>query len=279
MAVSSVSFTPDPMRLHAKRVAVVMHESVAEVRMVRGDQHNALDLPMFEALNAAAKAIAAAPKVRAVVICGAGPSFCAGLDLKALDVLCRVEHRHLFLERDDRGANYFQRTVLNWRNLTVPVVAALHGSVFGGGLQLAMGADLRVATPDARLSIMETRWGLVPDMGATVLFQGLVRDDRLRELMLTAAVLDGQAAQTAGLVTHVAADSHARALTIAHGLSEGSPRAVRAAKRLLNAMNAATDAQLLAAETDEQLLLLGGSDQQEAITAHGAHRPPQFEEP
>lgn len=260
------------------RVRIKRDGAVAIVRLSRPEKHNALDLRMFEAIVAAQAAIAADTAVRAVMLCGEGNSFCAGLDLDATDELKAGPPRALFGYRDGAGANLFQRAAIGWRDLAIPVVAALHGSVFGGGLQVAMGADIRIAAPESRLSIMETRWGLVPDMGGTVLFQGLVRSDHLRELIYGAAILTAAEAAEVGLITHVNEDAQGWALTLARTFAAASPRALAAAKRLLNAMPFTFEPGLLAAETAEQLPLLDGPDQREALAAYATRRPPCFDD-
>jgi len=262
-----------------ERVTVTFDGAVAEVRLERADKHNALDARMFAAITAAADFVAERSDVRAVVLSGAGPSFCAGLDLRSF-VPKIASGAFSNLEDRDRGdMNLFQHVSMAWRDLAPPVIAALHGSVFGGGLQIALGADVRIGAPDAELSIMETRWGLVPDMGGMVLLRSLVRADVLRELVYSARVLSGAEAQAVGLVTQVHADPRAEALRMAHAIATQSPRAVKAAKRLLNAMNDQDRAGLLMLESTEQLALLGGPDLIEAMTANIQGRDPVYSEP
>lgn len=259
-----------------ERVTVTIDGPVAEVRLERPDKHNALDARMFAAITAAADHLAGRADVRAVVVSGAGPSFCAGLDMKSFAPQI-ASGAFADLERRDRGdVNLFQHVAMAWRDLEVPVIAALHGSVFGGGMQIALGADVRICTPEARLSIMETRWGLVPDMGGMVLLRGLVRDDVMRELVYTARIVSGEEAQALGLVTRIHAEPREEALRMAHEIAAQSPRAVRAARRLLNAMPDLDRAALLLMESAEQMPLLGGPDQIEALTAQTQGRQPVF---
>ena len=261
---------------YADRLRIERDGSVALVRLARADRHNALDLRMFEAICAAQSLVVADHTIRAVVLHGEGQSFCAGLDLDAAQVFLEEPARALFHRRDAGGANLFQRAALGWRDMDVPVVSALHGSVFGGGLQLAMGADVRIADPATRLSIKETNWGLVPDMGGTILFEGQVRPDVLRQLVFGASTISAAEAVGAGLVTRIAGNVLDEASSLARHFAAASPRALRAAKRLLNKMPFSSAPDLLAAETREQLMLLGDRDQIEALAAHRDRRAPSF---
>lgn len=261
---------------HDDRVTLVIDGPVAEVRLSRPDKHNALDERMFEALSAAGTDLTTRPDVRAVVLSGEGPSFCAGLDLAHFGPKIAEGVFDDLGERSHGDANLFQHVALVWRDLQVPVIAALQGSVFGGGLQIALGADIRYAAPDARLSIMETRWGLVPDMAGMVLLRGLVRDDVLRDLVYSARLVPAVEARKLGLVTRVCDDPRAEALSVAHDLAAQSPRAVQAAKRLINAMADLDRSALLKRESVEQAPLLGGPDQIEAMRAQAEGRPPEY---
>jgi enoyl-CoA hydratase/carnithine racemase len=170
----------------------------------------------------------------------------------------------------------FQNAAWGWRSLPVPVVAAIHGVAFGGGLQIALGADIRIVAPDAKLAVMEARWGLVPDMAGIALLRGLVRDDVARELTYTARQFSGTEAAQLGLATRLADDPRAVALELAAQIAAGSPRAVRSAKRLFGlSQDAGADA-LLLAESREQELLLSGPDLPETIAAHAQRRAPRF---
>src|SRR3954463_13026570 len=180
------------------RIEVSASDHVATVTLDRPDKHNALDGAMFEGILEAAAEVAATPGVRAVVLHGEGPSFCSGLDVASL--MSGPISLEDILERNGR-ANLAQRTCTDWIHLPGPVIAAIHGNCFGGGLQIALGADIRIATPDARLSIMEGKWGLVPDMGITSTLPRLLRLDVAKELTYTARVLTGTEAAELGLVT------------------------------------------------------------------------------
>jgi enoyl-CoA hydratase/carnithine racemase len=234
---------------------------------------NALDPAMFAAIADAIDRLATMPGLRAVVLSGEGRAFCAGLDMASMagggiggDLTARAHG----------AANLFQQVAWGWRTLPVPVIAALHGVAFGGGLQIASGADIRLAAPDTRLSIMEMKWGIVPDMAGYPLWRGLVRDDALRELSYTAREFDAGEAQALGFVTRIAAGPHAAALALARDIAGRNPHAIRAAKRLANLSADATDEQLLAAESAEQAALIRSPNQIEAVMANMQKRAPLF---
>lgn len=260
------------------RVAIEISNHVAVVRLARGDKHNALDRAMFEGILAAAERLAAEPGVRAVVLGGEGPSFCSGLDIASL--MAEPVGLDALLEREPgQDANLFQRVATEWGRVPVPVIAALHGACFGGGMQIALGADIRIAAPDARLSIMEIRWGLVPDMGITVTLPPLVRLDLAKELTFTGRVLSGNEAQAAGLVTRVAADPLAAALGLAHDIAAKSPDAIRAGKRLYAEAWDGARADGLRLESELQAALIGSPNQIAAVTAGLAKQPAEFSDP
>jgi enoyl-CoA hydratase/carnithine racemase len=255
------------------RVSIEVSGGIAEVALNRPDKLNALDRAMFAALSEASTVLAKRDDVRVVVLSGRGRAFCAGLDLASM---AGDPSSGLLDERPYGIANVFQNAAWGWRSLPVPVIAALHGVAFGGGLQIALGADIRVVAPDAKLAVMETRWGLVPDMAGIALLRGLVRDDVARELTYTARQFSGAEAAQLGLATHLADDPHAVATALAVEIAGRSPRAVRSAKRLFTlSQDAGADA-LLLAESREQELLLAGPDLAETIAAHAEKRAPRF---
>ncbi len=231
---------------------------VAQVRLDRADKRNALSFRMISELLKVGKQLQRDRTVRAVVLSGEGESFCAGIDLKDLrDPANRVK---AVWELSRPGPNLFQQVFLVWRELPVPVIALLHGHCYGAGTQLALGADLRIATPDSQLAIMEARWGLVPDMGASVTLRQLVGLDVAKELMMTARVVSGAQAHALGLVSHVHSDPVAKATEIIAEMTERSPDAVAAAKRLCNAMATDSPASTLGLEKRLQLRLLLGDN-------------------
>jgi len=259
----------------APRVRVSGDGHVAVVALARPERHNALDLELLDALATAADRLSQRREVRAVVLCGEGPSFCSGLD--AGSVLAAAGGP-AGLERWLRAPvpNRFQRAAHAWLALPVPVIAAIHGACFGGGLQIALAADLRIAAPDARLSVMEVRLGLIPDMSITRTLPRLVRSDVARELTYTGRELDGLEAQALGLVTRVAADPLGAAMQLAGEIAARSPDAVRAAKRLYELAWTGEAQRTLALEAELQLGLVGTPNQLEAASAWAQRREPRF---
>jgi len=229
------------------RVTIDIEDTIAYVRLTRPEKHNGVDLQMIDELNAAGRSLKANKKIRAVIIHGEGPSFCAGLDVKS--VLSKPARAALaFLALFKPTANRFQNMCLVWRGLSVPVIAAIHGNCFGAGLQLALGADIRLATPDARLSVMEAKWGLVPDMAGTVLLRDVVGKDVALDLTFSARVISGQEALALGLVTRVESDPLGAARALVEEICTRSPDAVAAAKHLFGQAWGASDHGALAAE-------------------------------
>lgn len=259
------------------RVRIDVEDHIASVRLVRGDKHNALDHAMFLAIDAAARRLSSEPGVRAVVISGEGPSFCSGLDIAGLGGALSAET--LTDREPGEDANLFQHVATGWAAVPVPVIAAIHGACFGGGLQIALGADLRVAAPDARLSIMEIRWGLVPDMGITQTLPRLVRWDVAKDLTFTGRRITGEEAREAGLVTHVADDPLAAATDLAREIAARSPDAIRAAKRLYAEAWHAPAGEALMLESVLQQALIGSPNQIAAVTAGMTKQPAAFVDP
>ncbi|MGY4230958.1 enoyl-CoA hydratase/carnithine racemase [Bradyrhizobium sp. USDA 4503] len=263
------------------RVSISISDGIADVRLVRADKMNALDAAMFEALVAATDRLSREKAVRVVVLSGEGRAFCAGLDMGRFAAMKDggngvpgSEKRDLTV-RTHGKANFPQQAVWGWRQLPVPVIAAVHGVAFGGGFQLALGADMRFLSQDARMSIMEIKWGLVPDMAGTPILASLVRDDILRELTYTGRIFSAQEAQSYGLATRVCDDPRAAALEVAREIAGKSPDAIRAAKRMLNNLSVDPAAALLA-ESVEQQKLLGSPNQTESVRANLEKRAPRF---
>ena len=233
------------------RVTIEITDHVAHVRLDRPEKRNGFDLPMFEALVAAGTRLAGEQSVRAVVLSGNGPSFCAGLDFAAF--LSTPDAARRLLERGaDSPANLAQRACWIWTELPVPVIAAIHGATFGAGLQLALACDVRLVAPDARLSIMEIRYGLVPDMTASKTLLRLVRDDLARELIYTGRIVEADEAVAIGLATRRCEDPRGEALALARAIAAQSPLAIRAAKRLCLETPALDTAAAFRRETDLQ---------------------------
>lgn len=262
-----------------ERLTLTVTGGVADVRLNRPDKMNALDDPMFDALIAMGDRLNTEPGVRAVVLSGEGKAFCAGLDTANFGRMASGERsgeRLLTADRTPRGANRAQNAVLVWRDLPVPVIAAVHGVALGGGFQLALGPDLRFVAPDARLSILEIKWGLVPDMGGVALLRSLLRDDVARELTYSGRMVSGEEALRLGLATRVCADPRAEALAFAAEIAGRSPDAIRGAKRLLNLAQDADEAAVLLAESQEQAALIGSPNQTEAVMSAMEKRPARF---
>lgn len=261
------------------RVRLVIDNRVADVRLARPDKLNALDPAMFEAIAEAGARLKRDGTVRAVVLSGEGRGFCAGLDVERITAIAEGESLLPFADLNKRThglANYAQHIVWQWRELSVPVIAAVHGFAFGGGFQLTLGADLRLVAPETRFSVLETKWGLVPDMAGIHLMRHLAREDVVRDLTYTARIFSAEEAFAYGFVTRLVENPYAAAQATAREIASASPDAIRAAKRLLNLATAADAATLLAAETAEQSRLIGSANQAEAVRANLENRPPRF---
>lgn len=264
----------------SQRVRTDISGHVAHVRMVRADKMNALDGAMFEALVDAGNRIAGNDDVRAVVLSGEGRGFCAGIDLSNLaDPQGRDRTRIDISSRAYGGINIAQHAVMQWRRLPVPVIAAVQDVAFGGGFQLALGADMRFVAPAARLALMEVKWGLIPDMAGMFLLRGLVRPDLAAELLASGRIFDGEEAARLGLATRVCADPVAQALAFAQEIAGKSPDAIRAGKRLLSMQDEALCLRVLNAEAVEQQALFGTANQEEAVRAGMAREAPAFGPP
>ncbi len=262
------------------RVCVrICASGVATVTMVRADKHNALDQAMFEGLMNAAEQLADDASVRVVVLHGEGKSFCSGLDIASF--MAGKGGTDVLLARDDdRLANFAQRVTYDWSLVPAPVIAAIHGNCFGGGLQIALGADIRIAAPDAKLSIMEIKWGLVPDMGITQTLPRLLPIDVAKELTFTGRIVSGREAFELGLVTRTAEDPLSEALALADEIAQKSPDAVRAAKRLYDETWTSNDTgAALVLESKLQTGLIGKPNQIAAVVAGMSGERPVFVDP
>lgn len=260
----------DRVRVH------IDDQGVAEVAMVRADKMNALDAAMFQALLDAITALHGNRAVRAVVLHGEGRSFCAGLDKSRFAAMSGGQSAGTMgdlVSRSHGLANAAQNVAWGWRQLPVPVIAAVQGAAFGGGLQVALGADVRFVHPEAQLSVMEIKWGLVPDMAGIVFLAELTRADVARDLTFSGRVVGGTEAQALGLATHVTPEPLAAAREMARQIATRNPDAVRAGKRLLNASSPVPAAAVLQAESFEQARLIGSPNQAEAVRAQLEGRP------
>ena len=265
-----------------ERVTIEISGGVADVRLNRPDKLNALDPDMFAAIVEAGERLRKSQGVRAVVLSGSGRGFCAGLDKDTFAGMADGRAAGVpsdLMARTHGLANAPQQAAFVWRELPVPVIAAIHGVALGGGFQIALGADIRYVAPEARLSILEIKWGLVPDMAGFALARGLVRDDVLRELCMTGRIFSGLEAASYGFATAAHDDPLAAALRTAEEIAGRSPDAVRAIKRLINGIHDADTGEILMAELQEQTALIGSSNQVEAIRAGMGNRTARFVDP
>jgi enoyl-CoA hydratase/carnithine racemase len=268
------------------RVKVEIQDGVADVRLVRTDKMNALDNAMFEALIQTGERLKGEQGLRAVVLSGEGRAFCAGLDMGNFQAMASGEREGgkgtagplLTPKRTPGGSNRAQHAVMVWREIPVPVIAAVHGVAFGGGFQLALAPDMRFVAHDTKMSVMEIKWGLVPDMAGMVLMRGLVRDDVARDLTYSGRIFTGQEALAMGLATRVSEHPLAEALAYAKDVAGRNPHAIRAAKRLLNLAAQGDQHEILLEESREQAALIGSPNQVEAVMANMQKRAPNFTE-
>ncbi|WP_170435256.1 crotonase/enoyl-CoA hydratase family protein [Ruegeria arenilitoris] len=257
------------------RVSVEYRNPIAHVTLTRGDKMNALDDAMIKAILAAGQEVAASD-ARAVVLSGEGKSFCAGLDMASFAAMAHKDPTEWLMTRSHDDANEMQELALIWRRVPVPVICAIQGVAYGGGLQIALGADIRIAHPDAKLAVMEMKWGIVPDMGGMVLLPKLVRSDVLRMLTYTARPIGAAQAADWGLVTSLSDDPLTEAIALAEDIAGKSPSAIRAAKRLIEVAETKSRAEVLLAESAEQVELIGKPDQMEVVMAQMQGRKPEF---
>ena len=255
---------------------------VADVRLNRPDKYNALSPAMFDAITDAGESLLDDKSVRAVVISGNGRGFCAGLDFSGFRSMAGdTDGSTGEARRKSTGrtpGNAAQQPGMVWKKLPVPVIAAIHGVAYGGGFQIAMGADIRIATADARFSVMEIKWGLIPDCSLTQTLRDLVRLDIAKELTFTARRIGGEEAVGIGLATHCVDDPLAAATELAEEIATKSPSAVRAAKKLLTRAYSADPIEGLKLEEGIQRTLLGSANQMEAVKANMEKRIPEFED-
>jgi enoyl-CoA hydratase/carnithine racemase len=271
------------------RVTCKIVEGVADVRLNRPEKLNALDGPMFDGLIEVGENLKADPSVRAVVISGTGRGFCAGLDFSAFQAMGQRpsatgaegagSRRPVDLGRPPgRITNRGQQAVYVWTEMPAPVIAAVHGPALGGGCQLALGADMRIVAPDCTFSILEIRWGLVPDMTGSQMLPRLVGLDVAKELVFTGRMVSGEEAVKMGLATRVSATPLEDALALAGEIAAKSPQAIRGAKALLNMAGLVDLETGFLAEEATITPLLGSPNQREAIAAYFDKRDPSFED-
>ena len=262
------------------RVAVALGDHIARIEMIREDKLNALDPAMFDALIEAAAWLREQREARVAILSGRGRMFCAGLDFGSFAAMAGEDGAaSTSLEPRTHGlCNTPQYAAYAWHEAPVPVIVAIQGGALGGGLQIALGGDIRIAAPDAKIAIAETQWGLVPDMSGMARVRRLVRDDVLRELTYTNREFNGREAQAMGFATHVSDTPHEDALALAKIIANKHPAAMRGAKTLCNAMADLSDADLLMLESTEQLKVIRTPNQMEAVMAEMQKRKPVFAE-
>jgi len=258
------------------RLKVNIEGHVADVMLNRPEKYNALDLQMFEALNEAADNLSKERSVRAIVLHGAGDHFCAGIDVSVLTDPDVSIDASMLAPIAPSAANLFQRAAYGWRELKVPVICALRGTTFGGGLQVALGADLRYSAADGQFSIMESKWGIIPDMAISATARHVVRPDHLKELAWSARIFDAAEARDLGIITAIQDDPLAAAHKVAQACAAKSPEAIRGIKKLVNEAWHLSEPEALALEAKLQLGLLGAPNQAEAVLANLEKRPPKF---
>lgn len=266
------------------RVTCTIEGGVADVRLNRPDKMNALDPAMFAAIDAMGERLKAEPGLRAVVLSGEGRAFCAGLDFGTFQVMAGgadgatrgVPEGDAGLIKDGRITHVGQQVCWVWQELEVPVIAAVHGVALGGGIQIALGADIRIVAPDVRMSVLEIRWGLVPDMSGTLMLSRLVRPDVAKELAMTGRMVGGEEAVRLGLATRVSERPYDDAMALAREIAAKSPQSVRGIKHLIEHAGSATPAEQFAEERRVIGSLIGTANQREAVMAYFEKRDPVF---
>ena len=266
----------------ADLVSIDIQDHIADVRLNRPEKMNAINNEMWKAVTDAGEALSENREVRAVVLSGNGRAFCAGLDMASFQ---QMESRDSggsvsvpLSNPNDLPGNQAQRAALIWKRMPMPVIGALHGVAFGAGAQIALGPDIRFATPDLRFSVLEIKWGLIPDVGITQTLRDLVPIDVAKELTFTGRILNGEEAKALGLVTHVTEDPQGQAMELAREIAGKSPSAIRYGKKLLNETWHADERTGLELETKLQVELIGSKNQTEAIRANFEKRAPEFED-
>ncbi len=262
-------------------VTISIQDHVADVRFNRPDKYNSLSFDMISAMAKTIKRLSQESTVRAVVISGEGKGFCSGIDVGNFTnpqpndeiKVTSLEDRY-----EGRITNIFQYIAIGYKQLPMPVIAAIHGVAYGGGCQIALGADIRLATPDAKLSIMEMKWGLVPDMSASQTVRDVLSIDVAKELIFTGKIISGEEAAKINLVTRTCENPHQEAMELAKEIASKSPHAVRAAKKLLNEVWHGDEAKGLLRESQLEMTLIGSPNQFEAIMSNFEKRPPNFKD-
>ena len=272
----------------SNRVTISIQHGIADIRLNRADKRNALDSEMFSSLAAMGAYVKSLNNVRAVVLSGEGPSFCAGLDFASFHVMAAGGSATGFKKDGQQNAGALtdgglthlaQQICWVWQQIPVPVIAAIHGHALGGGIQLALGADIRFVHPETQMSVREIHWGIIPDMTGTLTLSRLVRPDIAKELVFTGKIIDGKQAFDIGLATHLSDDPHTDAMALATEIAARNPHAVRGAKHLLNLQANDGAAAQFEAEREVIFSLMGSQNQKEAVASHFEKRDPVFSDP
>lgn len=247
------------MKINTSRLNINIVDNIVHLQLARPKKHNALDLDMFDAIVSAINQLKKDRSIRAIIVSGQGPDFCTGLDVKSVMGSSKGMIKLLFKWLPWRS-NLAQKVSTDWQKIPVPVIMAIHGRCWGGGLQIALGADIRIVHPEASLSILEGRWGIIPDMGGTLALREHCRMDVAKELAMTADFIDGNAAKEMGLATHVSDDPLQAAQKLADSIAQQSPDAVAAVKRLFNKSWFSTKGMALLRESLYQMRIITGKN-------------------
>ncbi len=261
----------------SERVLVEVTDSIAHVQLNRAEKRNGLDLAMFQGIDAAIRSLEDRSDVRAVVLSGVGSVFCAGLDFMSFMAAGPAGMKALLVR--EGIANLAQQVSWGWRELPMPVIAAVQGAAIGGGFQIALGADIVYVTPQARFSVREMQYGIIPDMGITQTLLKSVPLGIARELIYTGRFFEGTEAVSLGIANRACENPLEAAFDTARQIAERSPHAIRAAKKLTCEAPSLDTAAALLLETELQLPLLGSPNQLEAVQATFAKRTPNFTDP
>ncbi|MDP1756089.1 MAG: crotonase/enoyl-CoA hydratase family protein [Pseudohongiella sp.] len=274
--------------INPNRVSISVKNGIADIRMTRIDKRNALDSEMFSALAAMGEYVKTLNDVRVVVFSGDGASFCAGLDFASFHAMA-AGGSATGIKKDGQfnaGAlveggltHLAQQICWVWQQIPVPVIAAVHGHALGGGIQLALGSDIRFVHPDTQLSVREIHWGIIPDMTGTLTLSRLVRPDIAKELVFTGKIIDGREAFAIGLATHLSDEPYQAARALAVEIAARNPHAIRAAKHLLNLQANQGAAEQFEVERKMIFSLMGSANQKEAVAANFEKRDPVFQDP
>jgi len=265
-------------------ISLEIVEYIADIRLNRPEKRNAINRELMMSLITTAKQLKANKQLRAIVLSGNGEGFCAGMDFEIFTDMLGGEitadsSAEGFEDLSEQGAYQGQQMGWLWQEIPVPVIAAVHGAAIGAGLNIALGADIRIVTPDAKLGFLEITWGFLPDTSATQSLRRLASLDRIKELIFTGRFFSGQEAYEYGLATELADSPRERALEMAKTIAGQNPDAIRRAKDMLNKLAFLSVEEGLALEAEHCRSLLGSPNQLEATAARFENRAPMFSDP